>query len=52
LRDTFLNKKGIPFDNKQINVKKDEALNTKNLTSKRNQNLINLYEELKKLIQD
>jgi len=52
LRDTFLNKKGKPFDNKQINVKKDEVLNLKKLTTKKNQRLLYLYEELKKLIPD
>ncbi len=52
LQDTFLNGKGKPFVNTQINKVKTTALNTKKLTEKKNINLLKLYSELKKLIPD
>jgi len=52
LQDTFLNKKGTPFINTQINVKKDVLNKVKKLTTKKNFSLIKLSDELKKLIPD
>jgi len=52
LQDTFLNKKGKPFVNTQINVKKDVLNKVKKLTTNKNFPLIKLSDELKKLIPD